>query len=65
MTTDSQPVTYIQVPGIGFHQNRTTIADNEAIVSFPSTAKVTSHIDQNKGIYLKTNSSSVTCYGSK
>ena len=64
MTTDSQPVTYyIQAPGIGYHQNETVTAGNEAIVSFPSTAEVTSHIDQNKGIYLKTNSSSVTVMG--
>ena len=64
MTTDSQPVTYyIQAPGIGFHQNGTVTADNEAIVSFPSTAVVTSHIHQNKGIYLNTNSSSVTVIG--
>ena len=64
MTTDSQPVTYyIQAPGIGFHQNGTVTADNEAIVSFPSTAIVTSHHDQNKGIYLKTNSSNVTVMG--
>ena len=64
MTNDSQPVTYyIQAPGIGFHQNGTVTADNEAIVSFPSTAEVTSHIDQNKGIHLKTNSSNVTVIG--
>ena len=64
MTTDSQPVSYyIQAPGIGFHHNGTVTADNEAIVSFPSTAEVTSHIDQNKGIYLKTSSSSVTVIG--
>ena len=64
MTTDSQPVTYhIQAPGIRYHRSGTVTADNEAIVSFPSTAEVTSHIDQNKGIYLKTNSSSVTIIG--
>ena len=64
MTTDSQPVSYyIQAPGIGFHQNGTITADNEVIVYFPSTAEVTSHIDQNKGIYLKTNSSGVTVIG--
>ena len=64
MTTDSQPVSYyIQAPGIGFHQNGTITADNEVIVYFPSTAEVTSHVDQNKGIYLKTNSSGVTVIG--
>ena len=64
MTTDSQPVSYyIQAPGIGFHQNGTVTADNEVIVYFPSTAEVTSHVDQNKGIYLKTNSSGVTVIG--
>ena len=64
MTTDSQPLSYyIQAPGIGFHQNGTVTADNEAIVYFPSTAEVTSHIDQNKGIHLKTSSSSVTVIG--
>ena len=64
MTSDSQPVIYyIQAPGIGFHQNGIVTADNGTIVSFPSTAEVTSHIDQNKGIYLNTNSSSVTVIG--
>ena len=64
MTTDSQLVSYyIQAPGIGFHQNGTITAGNEVIVYFPSTAEVTSHIDQNKGIYLKTNSSGVTVIG--
>ena len=64
MTTDSQPVTYsIQAPGIGFYQNGTVTADNETIISFPSTVEVTSHTDQNKGIYLKTNSNSVTVIG--
>ena len=64
MTTDPQPVTYyIQAPGIGFHRNGTVTSDNEVTVSFPSTAIVTSRIDQNKGIYLKTNSSNVTVIG--
>ena len=64
MTSDPRPVTYyIQAPGIGFHQIGIVTADNEAIVSFPSTAKVASHVHQNKGIYLKTNSSNVTVVG--
>ena len=64
MTTDSQPVTYyIQAPGIGFHRIGTVTADNKATVSFPSTVEVTSHVDQNKGIYLKTNGSSMTVIG--
>ena len=63
-TTDSDPVSYsIQVPGIGFYYNGTVTADNEAIVNLPSTVEVTSHNDQNKGIYLKTNSSNVTVIG--
>ena len=53
MTTDFDPVSYyIQVPGIGFYYNGTVTADNEAIVSLSSTVKVTSHNDQNKGIYV-------------
>ena len=64
MTTDSQPVSYfIEGPGISFHQNGTVSADNEARIQLPSTAEVTSIVEQNKGIYLKTSSDSVTVIG--
>ena len=64
ISTDTQPVFYsIQAPGIGFHQNGTVTSDGESIVYFPVTTEVTSHTDQNKGIYLKTSSSSVTVIG--
>ena len=64
MTTDSQPVSYfIEGPGISFQQNGTVSADNEARIQLPSTAEVTSLVEQNKGIYLKTSSDSVTVIG--
>ena len=64
MTTDSQPVSYfIEAPGLGIHHNGTVTADNEATIQLSSTAEVTSHNEQNKGIYLKTSSDSVTVIG--
>ena len=64
MTTDSQPVSYfIEAPGLGVHQNGTVTNDNEAIIQLPSTAEVRSHNEQNKGIYMKTSSDSVTVIG--
>ena len=64
LTTDSQPVSYfIEAPGLGINRNGTLTADNEAIIHLPGTAEVTSHVEQNKGIYLKTSSDSVTVIG--
>jgi len=64
ITTDSQPVSYfIEAPGIGVYHNGTVTADNEATIYLPHTAEVVSHVEQNKGIYLKTSSDSVTIIG--
>ena len=64
MTSDSQPVSYfIEAPGINVHNSGTITADNEVTIDFPSTAEVTSHIEQNKGIFLKINSSHVIVIG--
>ena len=64
ITTDAQPVSYlIEAPGLGVHHNGTVTADNESTVQLPSTAVVLSHVEQNKGIYLKTSSDSVTVIG--
>ena len=61
MTTDFYPVSYsVQAPGIGIYYEGTVTADNKAIVNLPSTGIVTSHNDQNKGIYLKTRSNNIT-----
>ena len=64
LTTDSQPVSYyIEATGLGINRNGTLTADNETIIHLPSTAVVTSHVEQNKGIYLKTSSDSVIVIG--
>ena len=64
MTSDSQPVSYfIEAPGINVYNSGTITTDNEVTIYFPSTTEVTSHIEQNKGIFLKTNSSHVIVIG--
>ena len=64
MTSESQPVFYsIEIPGIGFSYSGMITANNDDIVDIPSSVEVSSHDDQEKGIYLKTSSNRVTVFG--
>jgi len=64
MTTESQPVSYsIEAPGVGYYHNGIVTADNEAVVDLPSIIVVSSHTEQNKGIYLNVSSNLVTVIG--
>ena len=64
MTSDSQPVSYfIEAPGIDVYSSGTITANDEVKIYFPSIVEVASHVEQNKGIYLKTNSSDVIVIG--
>ena len=60
-TTESQPVSYsIEIPGIGYYHNGTVSTNNDVIVYLPKSIVVSSHDDQDKGIYLKTSNGEVT-----
>ena len=65
MTTESKPVSYsIEAPGVGYYRKGVIqAADNEAIISLPSKVVVSSHTEQNKGIYLNVSSNLVTVMG--
>ena len=64
LTTESQPVSYfVEAPGIEDYYNGTLIADNVAIVNLNDTIVVSSHVEQDKGIYLTTESDRVTAIG--
>ena len=60
----SQPVSYsVEIPGIGYYRSGTITAGNDVILNIPNSVEASSHNDQNKGIYLKTNSDKVTVTG--
>ena len=64
MTTESQPVSYsIEAPGIRYRSEGFITADKEVVISLPQMIVVSSHTEQNKGIYLHVNSSLVTVIG--
>ena len=64
LTTESQPVSYIvEAPGIEDYYNGTLIADNVGIVNLNDSIVVSSHAEQDKGIYLTTESDQITVVG--
>ena len=64
LTTERHPVQYsIEAPSVGYYHSGTVSADNEVILDLNGTIEVTSHNDQNKGIYLTTCSDRVSVIG--
>jgi len=64
LTTELQPVSYfVEAPGIRYYHNGALTADNAAIVNLNDSVVVSSHVEQDKGIYLKTVSDRVTVIG--
>ena len=64
LTTQLQPVTYfLEAPGVGDYHNGTLTADNAAIVHLTTSVVVSSHVEQDKGIYLTTDSDRATVIG--
>ena len=53
----------IEAPGVGYHTNGTISGTESTIVRLPSSLVTGSYNDQNKGIYLKTNSTNVVVIG--
>ena len=63
-TTEVYPVTYlIEAPGVGYYHRGIISAGNEVILKLSSSIGVSSHDDQDKGIYLTTSSDNVTVIG--
>ena len=64
ITTGSQSVQYlIQAPGIGYSDSGTVTPNVRSIITLPDSLKVSSYMDENKGIYLTTSSGQVTVLG--
>ena len=64
ITTEAQEVQYsIEAPGVDYHHNGTISAGNELILNLPAGVEVLSNHDQDKGIFLTTNSNKVTVIG--
>ena len=64
-TSEQYPVLYsVEAPGIGFYVNGTICPDSETAVRVPSSLIVRSYKDEDKGIYVKTDSYKVTVIGS-
>ena len=53
----------IEVPNVGYYHHGTLLAGSEITLSLPSSIEVSSHHDQDKGIYLTTSSDNVTVIG--
>ena len=63
-TTEVYPVTYlIEAPGVGYYHRGIISAGNEVMLNLSSSIGVSSHDDQDKGIYLTTSSDNVTVIG--
>ena len=61
MTTESQPVSYyIEAPGIEYYDSGMFMANSEVMLNLPRSVILTSDQLEDKGIYLKTNSTRVT-----
>jgi len=54
---------YIEVPGVGYSYSGIISPSGSAIVNLPTSVLCSSYNDQDKGIYLKTNSSNVVVIG--
>ena len=53
----------IEVPNVGYYHHGTILAGSEVTLSLPSSIEVSSHHDQDKGIYLTTSRDNVTVIG--
>ena len=63
-TTELHTVSYyIEAPGVGEYYNGTLTTKNVTIVNLNNSVIVTSHVEQDKGIYLTTDSDRVTVIG--
>ena len=63
-TTEVYPVSYyIEAPGVGYYHRGILSSTNEVILNLSSSVEVSSHSDQDKGIYLTTGSDNVTVIG--
>ena len=63
-SADTREVQYsIEAPGVAYYYNGSLSAGGEVILNLPRTLTVTSYNDQDKGIYLKVYSDSVTVIG--
>ena len=63
-TTGSQSVQYsIQAPGVGYSDSGIVTPNVRRIIALPDSVRVSSYADENKGIYLTTNSDQVTVTG--
>lgn len=64
LSTQLQPVEYfVEAPGVEDYHNGTLTSDNAAIVHLNDSVVVSSHVEQDKGIYLTTDSDRVTVTG--
>ena len=63
-TTEVYPVTYfIEAPGVGYYHRGIISAGNEVMLNLSSSIAVSSHNDQDKGIYLTTSSDNIAVIG--
>ena len=53
----------IEVPNVGYYHHGTLSAGGKVALNLPSSIEVSSHHDQDKGIYLTTSSDNVTVIG--
>ena len=53
----------IEVPNVGYYHHGTLSAGGKVTLNLPSSIEVSSHHDQDKGIYLTTSSDNVTVIG--
>ena len=62
--SESQPVFYsIEIPGLGYSKKGVIAANDNVVINLPSNVMVSSIDDQNKGVYIMTNSSTMTVFG--
>ena len=63
--SESQPVFYsIEIPGLGYSDKGVIASnDNNVVINLPNNVMVSSIDDQNKGVYIMTNSSTMTVFG--
>ena len=63
-TTETNAVQYfIEIPSTDYYSTGFILAGNERIVHLPRSLEATYYFDQNKGIYITTNSSNIFVYG--
>ena len=62
---ESKPVSYsIEAPGIGFYHKGVIVTSyHEVIINLPKSVVVSSHTDQDKGVYLNISSDKITVIG--